>query len=106
MTREDMARVCMENYDPDFGSVAKPGDILVAGMGFGAGSSREQAATALLARDIPLRVLGQSQTTRSFAWSGSSTYALEVFGIDVALHDNPADLLLHIGVIPKQRLVK
>lgn len=58
MTREDMARVCMENYDPDFGSVAKPNDIFVSGFNLGCGSSREQAATALLARDIPLVVAG------------------------------------------------
>lgn len=58
MTREDMAKVCMENYDPDFGSVAKPNDILVSGFNFGTGSSREQAATALLAKDIPLIVAG------------------------------------------------
>lgn len=58
MTREDMARVCMENYDPNFGSVAKPNDIFVSGFNLGCGSSREQAATALLARDIPLVVAG------------------------------------------------
>ncbi|KIV93626.1 homoaconitase [Exophiala mesophila] len=58
MTREDMARVCMENYDPEFRSITKPSDILVSGFNFGCGSSREQAATALLARDIPLVVAG------------------------------------------------
>lgn len=59
MTREDMSRVCMENYDPEFSkSISKPGDILVSGKNFGTGSSREQAATALLAREIPLVVAG------------------------------------------------
>ncbi|EQK97692.1 homoaconitase [Ophiocordyceps sinensis CO18] len=58
MTREDMARVCMENYDPDFRTVAKPHDILVSGFNLGCGSSREQSATALLAKDIPLVVAG------------------------------------------------
>lgn len=51
-----MAKVCMENYDPEFGSVAKPSDILVSGANFGTGSSREQAATAILAKQIPLVV--------------------------------------------------
>jgi homoaconitate hydratase len=55
---EKMAEVCMENYDPSFGSVAKEGDILVSGFNFGCGSSREQAATAILARKIPMVVAG------------------------------------------------
>jgi len=53
-----MARACMQNYDPDFGTVARPGDILVSGYNFGTGSSREQAATAILAKQIPLVVGG------------------------------------------------
>ncbi|KAK5229504.1 mitochondrial Homoaconitase [Exophiala xenobiotica] len=55
---EKMAEVCMENYDPEFSSLAKPGDILVSGFNFGCGSSREQAATAILAKKIPLVVAG------------------------------------------------
>ncbi|KAF4969649.1 hypothetical protein FZEAL_10187 [Fusarium zealandicum] len=58
MTTSDMAKVCMENYDPEFRSITKPNDILVSGFNFGCGSSREQAATALLAVDIPLVVAG------------------------------------------------
>ncbi|KAI1121503.1 homoaconitase [Nemania abortiva] len=58
ITKEGMASVCMSNYDPDFGSVAKPNDILVSGFNFGCGSSREQAATAILAKQIPLVVAG------------------------------------------------
>lgn len=48
----------MENYDPGFGNIARAGDILVAGFNFGCGSSREQAATAILAKKIPLVVSG------------------------------------------------
>lgn len=55
---EKMAEVCMENYDTAFRTVARPGDILVAGFNFGCGSSREQAATAILAKGIPLVVAG------------------------------------------------
>ncbi|KIM92878.1 hypothetical protein OIDMADRAFT_173650 [Oidiodendron maius Zn] len=58
ITKEGMAEICMSNYDPDFGSIAKPNDILVSGYNFGCGSSREQAATAILARQIPLVVAG------------------------------------------------
>lgn len=55
---EKMAEVCMSNYDPKFSSLAKEGDILVSGFNFGCGSSREQAATAILAKKIPLVVSG------------------------------------------------
>jgi homoaconitate hydratase len=58
VTREKMAEVCMENYDPTFRQTAKSGDILVSGFNFGCGSSREQAATAILAKGIPLVVAG------------------------------------------------
>ncbi|OWP06244.1 hypothetical protein B2J93_4365 [Marssonina coronariae] len=53
-----MAEVCMENFDPAFRSIARAGDILVSGFNFGCGSSREQAATAILAKKIPLVVAG------------------------------------------------
>ena len=55
---ETMAEVCMSNYDPAFSSIVKGGDILVSGFNFGCGSSREQAATAILAKQIPLVVSG------------------------------------------------
>ena len=55
---EKMAEVCMSNYDPHFAALARAGDILVSGFNFGCGSSREQAATALLAKKIPLVVAG------------------------------------------------
>jgi len=50
VTTSKMAEVCMENYDANFASIAKKGDILVSGFNFGCGSSREQAATAILAK--------------------------------------------------------
>lgn len=56
VSKEDMARACMANYDPGFDAIAKPSDILVSGSTFGCGSSREQAATAILAKGIPLVV--------------------------------------------------
>ncbi|KAH6893024.1 mitochondrial Homoaconitase [Thelonectria olida] len=56
--KEKMAEVCMENYDTEFRTIAKAGDILVSGFNFGCGSSREQAATSILAKQIPLVVAG------------------------------------------------
>ncbi|KAI0471130.1 hypothetical protein GGR56DRAFT_132546 [Xylariaceae sp. FL0804] len=58
VSTETMAEACMANYDKNFRELARPGDILVAGFNFGCGSSREQAATAILAKQIPLVVAG------------------------------------------------
>ncbi len=53
LTPEQMARLIFENYDPQFLSQARPGDVIVGGFNFGTGSSREQAATALKYFGIP-----------------------------------------------------
>jgi homoaconitate hydratase len=53
LTPAEMAAVIFENYDPQFRSQAKPGDVVVGGLNFGTGSSREQAATALKYFGIP-----------------------------------------------------
>jgi 3-isopropylmalate/(R)-2-methylmalate dehydratase small subunit len=45
---EELARHCLEIARPGFAAEVSRGDILVAGRNFGAGSSREQAAEALL----------------------------------------------------------
>lgn len=42
-----LAAHCLEDLRPDFAETVQPGDIVVAGRNFGAGSSREQAAEAL-----------------------------------------------------------
>ena len=42
-----IAQHCLESVDPEFARTVKPGDVVVAGQGFGIGSSREQAAEAL-----------------------------------------------------------
>ncbi len=63
ITPEQQAQVAMENYDPDFQSIAKEGDLLVGGFNFGTGSSREQAATALKYRGIRLVLAGSFSET-------------------------------------------
>ena len=63
MSRDEMARVVMENYDPTFAASTRDGDILVGGWNFGTGSSREQAATALQAKGIPLVIAGSFSQT-------------------------------------------
>jgi len=62
-TPEQQASVVMENYDGEFGKLVKEGDLLVGGFNFGAGSSREQAATALKYRGIRLVLAGSFSET-------------------------------------------
>ena len=62
-TPEQQAGVVMENYDTEFGKIVQKGDILVGGFNFGAGSSREQAATALKYRGIQLVLAGSFSQT-------------------------------------------
>ncbi|MGD0693567.1 MAG: homoaconitase [Terriglobia bacterium] len=63
MTREMMAKVVMENYDPQFAGMTRAGDVIVGGFNFGTGSSREQAVTALAAKGIPLVIAGSFSQT-------------------------------------------
>jgi homoaconitate hydratase len=63
LSREEMARVVMENYDPSFAARIRQGDIVVGGFNFGTGSSREQAVTALQAKGIPLVIAGSFSQT-------------------------------------------
>jgi len=51
-TPEEFAAHALEDLDPDFAANVQPGDIIVAGENWGAGSSREQAVTALKAAGV------------------------------------------------------
>ncbi len=48
----EMAQHAMEDLDPRFAKDVKSGDVIVAGKNFGCGSSREQAATCLVAAGV------------------------------------------------------
>jgi len=63
MTPEMMARVVMENYDPQFAARTRTGDVIVGGFNFGTGSSREQAVTCLKAKGIPLVIAASFSQT-------------------------------------------
>ncbi len=63
MTPEMMARVVMGNYDPQFSNRTRAGDVIVGGLNFGTGSSREQAVTCLKAKGIPLVIAGSFSQT-------------------------------------------
>jgi 3-isopropylmalate/(R)-2-methylmalate dehydratase small subunit len=49
---KELAAHVMENVDPGFSGRVRPGDIIVAGLNFGCGSSREHAPLALKAAGI------------------------------------------------------
>lgn len=49
---ELLAEHCLESIKPNFASAVAEGDLIVAGRNFGIGSSREQAAQALLVLGI------------------------------------------------------
>ncbi len=63
MTPQQMAAVVMENYDPQFAGLVREGDVVCAGFNFGTGSSREQAATALMAAGVKLVIAGSYSQT-------------------------------------------
>jgi len=63
MTPEMMAKVAMENYDPQFGARTRAGDVIVSQFNFGTGSSREQAVTCLKAKGIPLVIAASFSQT-------------------------------------------
>lgn len=63
ISKEEQAKVAMENYDPEFQSIVQKGDILIGGFNFGTGSSREQAATCLKYKGIPCVIAGSFSET-------------------------------------------
>ena len=52
--RAELAKHCMEDLDPTFVGRVQQGDILVAGLNFGCGSSREHAPIAIQASGVSL----------------------------------------------------
>jgi 3-isopropylmalate/(R)-2-methylmalate dehydratase small subunit len=48
----ELAKYCMEDVDPGFAELVRPGDIIVAGDNFGCGSSREHAPIAIRAAGV------------------------------------------------------
>src|SRR6266852_3181083 len=85
MTPEEMAAVTFENYDPNFNTLYQKGDVVVGGLNFGTGSSREQAATALKFKGIPCVI----------ASSFSETYKRNAFNNGFVVFECP-ELVTHL----------
>lgn len=99
--KETMAQVCMENYDPEFQTKAKAGDIIISGFNFGTGSSREQAATAILAKGIDLVVSGSFGNIFSRNSINNALLTLEIPELIKKLRakyqDSPSELTRRTG---------
>jgi len=76
----EMAAASFNNYDPNFTTVARRGDIVVSGRNFGTGSSREQAATCLQHFGLPCVI----------AYSFSETYKRNAFNNGFVVFECPA----------------
>src|SRR5213592_3574037 len=85
MTPEQMAAVTFENYDPNFNTLYQKGNVVVGGLNFGSGSSREQAATALKYKGIPCVI----------AASFSETYKRNAFNNGFVVFECP-ELVTHL----------
>src|ERR1700732_773494 len=85
MKPEEMAAVTFENYDPNFNTLYQKGDVVVGGLNFGSGSSREQAATALKYKGIPCVI----------AASFSETYKRNAFNNGFVVFECP-DLVTYL----------
>ena len=85
MTPEQMAAVTFENFDPNFNTLYRTGDVVVGGLNFGTGSSREQAATALKFKGIPCVI----------ASSFSETYKRNAFNNGFVVFECP-ELVTHL----------
>jgi homoaconitate hydratase len=92
MSPEEMAAVTFENYDPNFNNLYQKGDVVVGGLNFGSGSSREQAATALKFKGIPCVI----------AASFSETYKRNAFNNGFVVFECP-ELVTHLRAILKDR---
>ena len=55
---QELAAHCMEDIDPDFRKKIAPGDLIVGGMNFGCGSSREHAPIAIKASGVSCVIAG------------------------------------------------
>ncbi|ODV89801.1 hypothetical protein CANCADRAFT_144314 [Tortispora caseinolytica NRRL Y-17796] len=89
--KEKMAEVCMENYDAEFRTKVHAGDIIVSGYNFGTGSSREQAATAMLAKGIQLVIAGSFGNIFSRNSINNALLTLELPDLVSRLRENYRD---------------
>jgi homoaconitate hydratase len=91
MTPPEMAAVIFENYDPELKGKAKAGDVIVSGLNFGTGSSREQAATALKHFGIPCVIAASFSETYKRNAFNNGFVCFECPGLVAALRGEGAE---------------
>lgn len=79
---KELAAHCMEDIDPDFVKNVKEGDIIVANMNFGCGSSREHAPIAIKTSGISCVI---AKTFARIFYRNSINTALPILECDEAV---------------------
>lgn len=99
-SHKELAAHCMEDIDKDFVKKVKEGDIIVANMNFGCGSSREHAPIAIKASGIGCVI---ASTFARIFYRNSINIGLPILECDEAAKDiddgNEVEIDFDSGVI-------
>jgi len=87
----EMAKHALEDLDPTFAGNVRPGDIIVGGRNWGAGSSREQAVTCLKAAGV--KVIVAASFARIFFRNAVNTRVLPVVCPEAAAAIQPGETI-------------
>ena len=97
---KELASHCMEDIDKDFVNKVKAGDIIVANMNFGCGSSREHAPIAIKASGIDCVI---ASTFARIFYRNAINIGLPILECDEAANDiddgDEVDIDFDTGVI-------
>ena len=97
---KELASHCMEDIDKDFVKNVKQGDIIVANMNFGCGSSREHAPIAIKASGISCVI---ASTFARIFYRNAINIGLPILECDAAAKDidngNEVEINFDTGVI-------
>ena len=87
----EMAKHALEDLDPTFAANVRPGDIIVGGRNWGAGSSREQAVTCLKAAGV--KVIVAASFARIFFRNAVNNSVLPVVCPEAAAAIQPGETI-------------
>ncbi len=87
----EMAKHALEDLDPTFAANVRPGDIIVGGRNWGAGSSREQAVTCLKAAGV--RVIVAASFARIFFRNAVNNSVLPIVCPEAVAAIQPGEMI-------------